>query len=404
VAHEALHPVLPAVARIAHARAHHGLQVEGQPVFGAAGNVMHVEPHGPQKVPGPAHAAQFLAVQQVQLAGNQLVGRVMAESRAHHPVQRLQVAQAAAAFLDVRLHQEGAFAEAAMAFMAFGLLGGDEAARAAGAPRLVERLLERFEQGRIAGDQPRIDQAGADGQVVFGIGQAMRDAARGVAHLQAEIPHEIQHELDHAQRDGIGFVGRQEQQVDIAERREHGPAIAAGGGDADAVRQAGRAADFVHRMLEQRAHHAVGQRGQALRRLHPRHAVGFEIIAHLLLDAGQMAAENAQHQVARRGARLGAQIRQRLKQGGCGVIHHGGRRQGRLGDEHWHHGIAGLLIATPRLSKGWCADGRSVMCGRCRGWCPVRKARVFAPRHRPLNRRRRPGAPPGPSRRRRADA
>ena len=52
VAHETLDAVLPAVARVAHARADHRLEVEGQPLLGAAGDVVQVEPHGPQKLPG----------------------------------------------------------------------------------------------------------------------------------------------------------------------------------------------------------------------------------------------------------------------------------------------------------------------------------------------------------------
>ena len=54
VAHEAFDAVLPAVARVAHARADHRLQVEGQPLLGAAGDVVQVEAHGPQELPGAA--------------------------------------------------------------------------------------------------------------------------------------------------------------------------------------------------------------------------------------------------------------------------------------------------------------------------------------------------------------
>ena len=54
VAHETFDAVLPAVARVAHARADHRLQVEGQPFLGAAGDVVQMEPHGPQELPGAA--------------------------------------------------------------------------------------------------------------------------------------------------------------------------------------------------------------------------------------------------------------------------------------------------------------------------------------------------------------
>ena len=52
VAHEALDAVLPAVPGVAHAGADHRLQVEGQPLLGAAGDVVQVEAQRPQEVPG----------------------------------------------------------------------------------------------------------------------------------------------------------------------------------------------------------------------------------------------------------------------------------------------------------------------------------------------------------------
>ena len=54
VAHETLDAVLAAVAGVAHARADDRLQVEGQPLLGAAGDVVQMEPHGPQEFPGAA--------------------------------------------------------------------------------------------------------------------------------------------------------------------------------------------------------------------------------------------------------------------------------------------------------------------------------------------------------------
>ena len=54
VAHETFDAVLPAVARVAHARADHRLQIERQPLLGAAGDVVQMEPHRPQELPGAA--------------------------------------------------------------------------------------------------------------------------------------------------------------------------------------------------------------------------------------------------------------------------------------------------------------------------------------------------------------
>ena len=54
VAHETFDAVLAAVPRVAHARADHRLEVERQPLLGAAGDVVQMEAHGPQEFPGAA--------------------------------------------------------------------------------------------------------------------------------------------------------------------------------------------------------------------------------------------------------------------------------------------------------------------------------------------------------------
>ena len=139
-----------------------------------------------------------------------------------------------------------------------------------------------------------------------------------MAHLQAEVPHEIQHVFHRAQGGGRGFVRRQEQQVNIAERRQHGAAVAAGGGDGHPVLQGRAVADFRGGMGEQHAHRAVRERGEPLRRLHARHAVGFELIANMLLDAREVPAERGQHGIPRRARAIGA------AELGQGLGEHGG--------------------------------------------------------------------------------
>ena len=61
MAHETLDAVLPAVARIAHARTDNGLQVEGQPLLGASGDVVQMETNGPKKLPRPPGVPRFRA-------------------------------------------------------------------------------------------------------------------------------------------------------------------------------------------------------------------------------------------------------------------------------------------------------------------------------------------------------
>ncbi len=132
VAHEPLHPVLPAMPRVAHAGADHRLQVEGQALLGAAGDVVQVEAHRPQEVPGPPGVARLVRGQDAAAGASGPTSSPIdlgAEHVAAHPVERLQVAQPALALLDVGLHQERALAVAVVAQRTLRLLGRDERGR-----------------------------------------------------------------------------------------------------------------------------------------------------------------------------------------------------------------------------------------------------------------------------------
>ena len=105
VAHETFDAVLAAVPRVAHARADHRLEIEGQPLLGAAGDVVQMEAHGPQEFPGAAAMLRLGRGQHVADIGEFAHGlRVVHVAR--DPVQRLEIAQAAAALLHVRLDDE----------------------------------------------------------------------------------------------------------------------------------------------------------------------------------------------------------------------------------------------------------------------------------------------------------
>ena len=113
VAHETFDAVLAAVAGVAHARADHRLEVEGQPLLGAAGDVVQVEAHGPQEFPGAAAVLGLVGREDAADLGK-LAHSFGTEHIARDPVQRLQVAQAAAALLDVGFDDVGAVAVAAV--------------------------------------------------------------------------------------------------------------------------------------------------------------------------------------------------------------------------------------------------------------------------------------------------
>ena len=126
VAHEALDANLAPMPCVAHAGPDHRLHVEGEAFLGAAGDVVQVEAHRPQEVPGATGALGLLLGQQAAAAmgldADQLPRLAAAEHVATQPVQRLHVAQAAAAFLDIGLDQEGAFAIALVSQAALALL------------------------------------------------------------------------------------------------------------------------------------------------------------------------------------------------------------------------------------------------------------------------------------------
>ena len=236
MAHEALDAVLPAMPGVTHARADDGLQIERQPLLRAAGDVVQVEPNGPQELPGAPAVAGFLLRQDPAQIG-QFAHGLGVEHVARDPVQRLQVAQPAAAFLDIGLDDKRAVAIAAVPHRALGLLGGDVFGRARFLAGGAEAAVKLAEQGLVAGQEARVEQRRADRRVLGALHQAIPDRPRRMADLQAEVPQEIQHVFDDAQRLGWRVLFGQEQQVDIAERRQHAAAIAAGGGDAKMLRR-----------------------------------------------------------------------------------------------------------------------------------------------------------------------
>jgi hypothetical protein len=93
-----------------------------------------------------------------------------------------------------------------------------------------------------------------------------------VADLEAEVPEEIQHELDGTEHRRGRLVDGEEQQVDVAERRQHAAAVATGGRHAEATER--RLAGRVRRLLRQcvgvqRDDQSVGQRRQQARGFQP---------------------------------------------------------------------------------------------------------------------------------------
>ena len=143
------------------------------------------------------------------------------------PVQRVQIAQAALAVLDVGLDQVARGAGAGVAGVLLLELGIDEGPHARLQHILAEAVLEIGEQFLIAEDQACVEERGADGHVGARQPHALIDGAGGVPDFEAEIPEEIEHVLGNALAPGGLLVGKQEQKIDVRARREHAAAVAA---------------------------------------------------------------------------------------------------------------------------------------------------------------------------------
>ena len=124
VLHEALDVLEPGMGGVAQPLRHIALDVEGQPFLGAAGEEVQVAAHRPQEILRLAEEPQLALRENAE--GDQFVVRGDAEEILGDPEQRVEIAQAALALLDVGLDQIARGALAAVALVAFGELGGDE--------------------------------------------------------------------------------------------------------------------------------------------------------------------------------------------------------------------------------------------------------------------------------------
>ena len=143
VLHEALDRRQAGMAGVAEALGDLALDVEMQPLLGLAGEEMHVAAHRPQEILGLAEQSVFLVREDALL--DEFLARPDAVEILADPEQRLQVAQAALAVLDVGLDQIAAFADLAVTLVALGELGLARIRRRCSSPL----------RGRSGGSAPR---------------------------------------------------------------------------------------------------------------------------------------------------------------------------------------------------------------------------------------------------------
>ena len=228
VLHEAFDVLHAGMRGVAEPHRDLALHVERHPLFGAAADKMQVAAHRPQKILAAAEGAVFLRVEHAAL--DQLVGAADAIDVFRDPEQRVQVAQAALAVLDIGLDQIARLSGAAQALLALGQFRGDELGRAALHDLLVEARDQFVVQRLVAGQKPGFQDRGADGHVAARLADRFVDRSRGVADLQAHVPQAIQDRFRDLLAPRGLLVGQDEQQIDVGFRR-HQPAAVAAGGD-----------------------------------------------------------------------------------------------------------------------------------------------------------------------------
>ncbi len=184
--HEAFDRAHAGAVGIGHAVGDFALHVEGQPLFGAAGDVVQIDPHGPEKIPRPLEQAIFRRREQPFPDQIRRILHLVHEFA--DPEQCLQVAQSALAVLDIGFDDIAAVAHALVSFIAFGQLFGDEFAGMASYDFLLKAVERFIIELPVAPQIARFEQRRAHAEVGFGQADGVLGRARRIADLEVEIP------------------------------------------------------------------------------------------------------------------------------------------------------------------------------------------------------------------------
>jgi hypothetical protein len=214
-----------------------------------------------------------------------------------------------------------------------GELGGDEFGRGALHDFLVEPCHQFVVQRLVPGQEPGLQDRGADRHVAARLPDRFIDRARGVADLQPQIPQAIQNGFGDLLAPCGLLVGQDEQQIDVGFRRHQPAAVAAGGDD----------------------RHALGARGdrraiQMLRRRRIENADDF--ILHITQPLGAAPAVTVLQQ-------HGLRHRAGLYQFGLQQLRDGGAE----------HILASGVFFGERVDRGGNPCGVKTFVGLGMGWC-----------------------------------
>jgi len=215
--------------RIAEAQRDLALDVEREPLLGPPGQEVHVAAHRPEKVAATAEAGVFAPV--IDVVGDQLLAFLHPVDIFGDPIERMQIAQAPLAVLDVGLDQIARLPGAAMALLALGKLGGDEFPGSAAHHLLVEAEPELVKELAVPEQEAGFEDRGAHRHIGLRLADALVDGTSGVADLEPHVPQAIEDRLGDGFAPGGLLVRQQEQEIDVGAGRQDAAAVAAGGDD-----------------------------------------------------------------------------------------------------------------------------------------------------------------------------
>ena len=235
--HEALDAAGSAPCPKAHRRRDLGLQVEGEALLGTVGEPVQVAANGAQEtVRAPVDAR---GVGGKRAVADEVFGRPRIVEKAADPHEGVQVAQAPLAFLDVRLQEVAAVADALVPGIALGEFGLDEG-RLVPMDDLGPKAVEqRAAQGHGAPEVARLQKARLHGEVASRQLQALVDRADTLPHLEPQIPKPVEKKFGHLLLVRGALVGVEEEEVDVGMRRKLAPAVAADRDDGEPFPEVG---------------------------------------------------------------------------------------------------------------------------------------------------------------------
>ena len=193
---------------IAQARRDVALQIEGQAVFGPAGEIVDVAAHRGQEIVSLDEARGGLVVDDALVGELAHVGDAV--EIFGDPVQCVEIAQAPLVLFDIGFQAIAGIPELQVAFVAFVELGLDEFRRRAALDLFLEAGDQFGRQFLVAPHPARFEERGADSEVGSGLADILVHRAHRVADFQAKVPQHIEHKLHQLLGEGRRLVGQQE--------------------------------------------------------------------------------------------------------------------------------------------------------------------------------------------------